>query len=78
MSQEMQQAQQLIASLKIRLFDAGEHLANTQAQAKEFSETLTKIVQIVGVQPAEGAESIELSTIVSAVEALVPAKEETK
>lgn len=71
----MNAEQQIIASLKIRVFDLSEQLVATQQQAKEFSDALTKIVQIVGVTPVDGEDSIALSSIVEAVEALVPSQE---
>lgn len=63
--------QQAIATLKIRLFDANEQLAATQNQAKEFSDTLTRIVQLLAIEPIEGEDSIALVSIVEAVEKLV-------
>lgn len=68
-------AEQTIATLKIRLFDTNEHLSAVQSQAKEFSDTLTMIVQILGVQPKDGEDSIALADIVAAVSAVAPAKE---
>ena len=71
----MNAEQQTIASLKIRVFDLSEQLVATQQQAKEFSDALTKIVQILGVTPVDNEDSIALSSIVEAVEALVPSQE---
>lgn len=70
--------EQQIASLKIRVFDLSEQLVATQQQSKEFSDTLTRIVQILDVKPVEGEDSIALSAIVEAVEKLVPIVEEVE
>ncbi|UYD57416.1 hypothetical protein OFDDKENP_00022 [Aeromonas phage B614] len=69
MSQDLNQ---VVAALKIRLFDAGEEMAATQAQLQNFQKTLMAIVEAINLQPEEGAESIELDKIVEAVKALVP------
>lgn len=68
-------AEQTIATLKIRLFDTNEQLAGVQNQAKEFSDALTKIVQILGVQPHEGEDAIALADIVDAVARVAPVAE---
>ncbi|UOX40521.1 tail fiber chaperone [Aeromonas phage GomatiRiver_11] len=70
----MSQEQQIIASLKIRLFDAGEQIGAQQSQLDDFQKTLMTIVDIIGLQPEEGAESIALEKIVDGVRALVPAE----
>lgn len=70
----MTQDQQQIASLKIRLFDAGEQLTALQSQTQEFQKTLMDIVSAIGLVPEEGAESIQLEKIVDAVRALAPAE----
>ncbi|QBX32825.1 molecular chaperone for both short and long tail fibers [Aeromonas phage Asfd_1] len=68
----MSQEQQTIAALKIRLFDAGEELSFVKSQVQDFQKTLMTIVSLTGLEPEEGAETIELEKIVEAVKALVP------
>lgn len=72
MSEQIQKLEQTVTFLKARAFDVQEQLSASQAQVETFGAALAKIASVVGIE----GESVEISDIVSAVEALVVTPEQ--
>lgn len=75
MSEQIQKLEQTVTTLKSRLFDTQEQLAQLNEGAQSISEALSKIVSILGLQPKEDG-TIGLQEIVDAVQSLVPVQQE--
>lgn len=73
-TKKIQELEQTVAQLKIRVFDASE-LANQQMQAAEgFKKVVVQIASIVGLQITE---EVTTDDVVKAVQALVPVQGES-
>lgn len=69
--------EQVIIETKAKLFDAIEANQALGAQIQELSGALQAIATAVGVQPEENG-TVQLGTIVEAVQALVPVDVDTE
>lgn len=67
-----QELQNQVVLLKARLFDYQDQAEAIQAQSKVFVEALGAIAKLVGLE----GEEIQITDIIKAVEALVPAQGE--
>lgn len=75
MNEQIQNLEQTVTALKSRLFDTQEQLAQTNAGVQSLTETLSKIVTILGITPKEDG-TVGVQEIIDAVQALVPEQQE--
>ena len=63
-----------VIELKAKMFDLMEQANDVNLQNQQFAQALQAIAQLVGVTPDEQGQ-VQIETIVSSVQALVPAEE---
>lgn len=71
MEQRINELENYINGLKIRIFDMSEELTLSRKVGNEYRSTLNKIVGIVGLTPDENG-NVSFEDIVKAVRDLVP------
>lgn len=64
-----EQAQVIIDTLKVRIFDVSEAYEGVRAQNAQYEKTLSRIIELVGLTPDESG--VKLEAIIGAVEQLV-------
>lgn len=63
-------SQEIISTLKVRIFDLSEELTGAVGRIKELEDVLGKLVEVLNVSPDEKG-SIKLEAIVEAAKSLV-------
>lgn len=72
--QQLQQANNDINVLKVRVFDFQEALAAKDNELKQYQAVVNDIIKLTGLQ--DGGQGITAESVVAAVAALVPSLDE--
>lgn len=76
MEQQVQQLQSQLVQLKAQMYDANQANAAMDSQLKEMTSVLQQIVNIFGIMPKEGQETISFADIVETLKSHAPVQEE--